>query len=85
LAPSQAEVLEIASCAFCQTCILPEVDQISDMTSLPQRKHRPVVTVGEMSRRAEEIRSGTVAVSSMEEMEASFGKKKAAALKRFRS
>jgi hypothetical protein len=52
------------------------------VTSLPQRKNRPVVTVGEMSRRAEEIRNGTVATSSIEEMEASFEKKKAAALKR---
>jgi hypothetical protein len=55
------------------------------MTSLPQRKNRPVVTVGEMSRRAEEIRNGTVATTSMEEMVASFEKKKAAVQKRLRS
>jgi len=55
------------------------------MTALPQRKNRPVVTVGEMSRRAEEIRNETVVTSSMEEMEAGFEKKKAAAIKRHRS
>ena len=66
-------------------CILPGAGQIVGMTSLPQRKNRPVVTVGEMSRRAEEIQNGTVAASSMEEVEASFEKKKAAALKRLRA
>jgi hypothetical protein len=80
-----AEISLILQASTSRTCILSGAGQIVGVTSLPQRKNRPVVTVGEMSRRAEEIRSGTVAVSSMEEMEASFEKKKAAALKRRRS
>ena len=55
------------------------------VTSLPQRKNRPEVTAAEMARRAEEIRNGAVATSSMEEMETAFEKKKVAAIKRHRS